>query len=257
MKTLKNKLWYFIPFSIFIASMFGIISPFMVDYTRLGYELEVAIDLHYLICVFGVFSSILLWVVISMYHVIEKLLKTLSIRQNQSEQNLGQYFKIKDKCHETSMELLRVKLTNSTLKLVNDMNKIELDELTAKNKELTEGFHSQKRIAASWKANFEQMQVRYNELKPKTKAKSLSVDDHKQRHIDMHKSFDELFADYIRHNMEEINFLDIPLKKLLDWSFNQTINPTNNVPCGSFDPDTTTSSATKCKCGCEKSEHIN
>ena len=29
----------------------------------------------------------------------------------------------------------------------------------------------------------------------------------------------------------------------------------NNMLCGSFDPDTTTSSATKCKCGREKWEH--
>ena len=29
----------------------------------------------------------------------------------------------------------------------------------------------------------------------------------------------------------------------------------NNLLCGSFDPDTTTSSATKCKCGREKWEH--
>lgn len=29
----------------------------------------------------------------------------------------------------------------------------------------------------------------------------------------------------------------------------------SNMLCGSFDPDTTTSSATKCKCGREKWEH--
>lgn len=34
-----------------------------------------------------------------------------------------------------------------------------------------------------------------------------------------------------------------------------TIHNVSNMLCGSFDPDTTTSSATKCKCGREKWEH--
>ena len=33
------------------------------------------------------------------------------------------------------------------------------------------------------------------------------------------------------------------------------ISPVSNLPCGSFDPDNSTSSATKCKCGREKWEH--
>ncbi|GEM_PF-3117909 len=34
-----------------------------------------------------------------------------------------------------------------------------------------------------------------------------------------------------------------------------TIPAVSNMLCGSFEPDTTTSSATKCKCGREKWEH--
>ena len=33
------------------------------------------------------------------------------------------------------------------------------------------------------------------------------------------------------------------------------IAPVSNLLCGSFDPDNSTSSATKCKCGREKWEH--
>jgi len=165
MKNVKNKLWYLIPFSIFIASIFGIFSPFMVDYTLIGYELGVAIDLHHLICIFGVFFSILLLFSIAMCHVVNKLLKTLSEKHGQFNEKLDEYSQMRIKYQELNMELLRVKLTNSNLDLTNEMDRIELNELTTKNKELTEGFHSQKRIAASWKANFKQIQKRYNELK--------------------------------------------------------------------------------------------
>ena len=36
-----------------------------------------------------------------------------------------------------------------------------------------------------------------------------------------------------------------------------TIPAVSNLLCGSFDPDNSTSSATKCKCGREKWEHLN
>jgi len=36
---------------------------------------------------------------------------------------------------------------------------------------------------------------------------------------------------------------------------NCSIPAVSNMLCGSFDPDTTTSSATKCRCGREKWEH--
>lgn len=54
----------------------------------------------------------------------------------------------------------------------------------------------------------------------------MTVEEHKQRHIELHKSLDELFADYISHHPEEIQFTEMPLMKLLTWAHEQTKNPT-------------------------------
>jgi hypothetical protein len=50
--------------------------------------------------------------------------------------------------------------------------------------------------------------------------------EHKIRHEQLHQSLDELFADYIFHHPGESNFVDIPYKKLIVWSYEQTKNPT-------------------------------
>jgi hypothetical protein len=50
--------------------------------------------------------------------------------------------------------------------------------------------------------------------------------EHKQRHEQLHRSLDELMADYIFHHPGESNFIDIPYKKLMEWSFEQTKKPT-------------------------------
>jgi len=50
-------------------------------------------------------------------------------------------------------------------------------------------------------------------------------EDHKKRHIELHKALYELLADYIGHHPTEIMFTEMPIKKLLDWSFEQTQNP--------------------------------
>lgn len=50
--------------------------------------------------------------------------------------------------------------------------------------------------------------------------------EHKQRHIELHKSLDELFTDYILHHPKQIKFTEMPLIKLLKWSHKQTIKPT-------------------------------
>lgn len=51
----------------------------------------------------------------------------------------------------------------------------------------------------------------------------------RQEHIDRHKtlhfSLDELFADYIKHHPDEIEFTTMPLIKLIEWSCSQTIDP--------------------------------
>ena len=50
--------------------------------------------------------------------------------------------------------------------------------------------------------------------------------EHKRRHEELHRSLDELFADYIIHHPKETIYLDMPYKKLMEWSFEQTKNPT-------------------------------
>lgn len=52
--------------------------------------------------------------------------------------------------------------------------------------------------------------------------------EHKQRHVELHRALDQLFADYIRHHPDEHEFTDMPLRKLIDWSHEQTILPTES-----------------------------
>lgn len=55
----------------------------------------------------------------------------------------------------------------------------------------------------------------------------MTQEEHKKRHIELHKSLDELFADFIRHNPNKKSFLETPIKKLMEWSYKQTISPTS------------------------------
>ena len=57
----------------------------------------------------------------------------------------------------------------------------------------------------------------------------MTTKEHKQRHIELHRSLDELFADYISHHPEQIQFTTMPLAILLEWSFEQTKNPTEKT----------------------------
>ena len=56
------------------------------------------------------------------------------------------------------------------------------------------------------------------------------------------------------------NYIDSLLKRT-DWVLeqlkvnNSVLDDVSNLLCGSFNPDNSTSSATKCKCGREKWEH--
>lgn len=54
----------------------------------------------------------------------------------------------------------------------------------------------------------------------------MTPDEHKQRHIELHKALDELFADYIAHHPEQGNFTNMPFGVLLRWSHEQTEQPT-------------------------------
>ena len=47
---------------------------------------------------------------------------------------------------------------------------------------------------------------------------------HIKRHKELHKSLDELLADYIIHNEKRPS--ETSLIEFLEWSYKQTINPT-------------------------------
>ncbi len=51
------------------------------------------------------------------------------------------------------------------------------------------------------------------------------AEEHRQRHIVLHKHLDELFADYIDKHPGQKEFLTMPFKQLMEWSHQQTIKP--------------------------------
>jgi hypothetical protein len=54
-------------------------------------------------------------------------------------------------------------------------------------------------------------------------------EQHRQRHIELHHALDELFADFIRHApRRRFAFLDMPVRELMEWSQQQTIEPTGD-----------------------------
>lgn len=61
----------------------------------------------------------------------------------------------------------------------------------------------------------------------------MTPEEHKQRHKELHRAVDELFADYIEHHPNQIGFINMPLQQLLEWSFEQTQNPTEKPTCQS------------------------
>jgi hypothetical protein len=54
----------------------------------------------------------------------------------------------------------------------------------------------------------------------------MTPQEHKRRHIKLHNALDELFADYIRHHPDQTMFTKMPLIDLINWSSEQTKNPT-------------------------------
>jgi hypothetical protein len=59
--------------------------------------------------------------------------------------------------------------------------------------------------------------------------RQLTEEEHRQRHIELHNSLDELFADFITHQpITEGGFLQRPIIDLIEWSHSQTINPESN-----------------------------
>lgn len=55
---------------------------------------------------------------------------------------------------------------------------------------------------------------------------SLTSDEHKARHKQLHKAFDELLADWMHHHPDRTSFLNAPVSELMRWSFEQTQEPT-------------------------------
>ena len=51
----------------------------------------------------------------------------------------------------------------------------------------------------------------------------MTKEEHIKRHVELHKSFDELLADFISHTKFG---LKTTLMEFIDWSYSQTIEPT-------------------------------
>lgn len=58
----------------------------------------------------------------------------------------------------------------------------------------------------------------------------MTDEEHKQRHIELHRAIDELFADFILNHPHEHAFTEMPIIRLLRWSHEQTEYPTNPQP---------------------------
>lgn len=51
----------------------------------------------------------------------------------------------------------------------------------------------------------------------------MTPEEHKEIHIQLHKSLDQLLADYITHVKD--SSIDDSIYTLLKWSYEQTLNP--------------------------------
>ena len=52
----------------------------------------------------------------------------------------------------------------------------------------------------------------------------MTKEEHKQIHIELHQAFDQLIADFISHTNKFPS--TTTLHELIEWSYEQTINPT-------------------------------
>ena len=60
----------------------------------------------------------------------------------------------------------------------------------------------------------------------------MTPEEHKARHIELHKAMDELLSDYMRHHPNQVSFMTMPLEDLLLWSYQQTLEPEELPPEG-------------------------
>jgi len=54
----------------------------------------------------------------------------------------------------------------------------------------------------------------------------MTTEEHRKRHIELHRALDELFADYIDHHPNKSSFSSLTVFELISWSHEQTIIPT-------------------------------
>lgn len=52
----------------------------------------------------------------------------------------------------------------------------------------------------------------------------MNEQEHRERHIELHKSLDELLADFISHT--EVLSSKATISELVEWSYLQTVSPT-------------------------------
>ena len=52
----------------------------------------------------------------------------------------------------------------------------------------------------------------------------MTPDEHRARHVELHRALDELFADFVVHQPGS-RFLERPIFELMNWSHMQTIEP--------------------------------
>ena len=53
----------------------------------------------------------------------------------------------------------------------------------------------------------------------------MTPEQHRQRHIELHKALDQLFDDFIQCNPQLHSYTLQPILALIDWSHQQTITP--------------------------------
>jgi hypothetical protein len=57
----------------------------------------------------------------------------------------------------------------------------------------------------------------------------MTHDEHRERHKELHRSFDELMADFLTHNSGRFP-TEVTLMELARWSHEQTIDPIGDRP---------------------------
>ena len=57
-------------------------------------------------------------------------------------------------------------------------------------------------------------------------AEKLTYEEHLKKHEELHKSLDELVADFIYHHRDVTDVTGWSIAELMTWSLEQSVNPT-------------------------------